>query len=305
MLRRLPFVIPAKAGIHAQSQGVLKRRASRLPSRNEAVGFRLQASYFLATAPKSNQKAPPPGNCAPLAKEQAREGYPALRARGGVRRQALLGCASCSAGKPGEAILACPSGNARSCRSASMHCRTPGLTSDASASCLARREHTRRLNAVTSLRCSAQLRGTTAQVGSASRVRLLVVQEHEPHNRSSRNRLRFRRWQFAFDFPPPVGGAEHRKAGATGARACWRGARQDAEASSVRPGMACRWTPLRLRSAGYPSSRFCFCDEGRRRRGAAFFGYFLALLPKSNSPVGENPRPQFAKADAARDASAG
>jgi hypothetical protein len=26
----------------------------------------------------------------------------------------LLGCASCFAGKPGQAILACPSGNARS-----------------------------------------------------------------------------------------------------------------------------------------------------------------------------------------------
>ena len=50
----------------------------------------------------------------------------------------------------------------------------------------------------------------------------------------------------------PVVCAEHRKAGATWARAFWRGARQDADASSVRPGMACRWTPLRLRSAGHP-----------------------------------------------------
>jgi hypothetical protein len=29
---------------------------------------------------------------------------------------------------------------------------------------------------------------------------------------------------------------------------------------------------------------------------AALFGYFLALLPKSNSPVGENPRLHSAKA---------
>src|SRR5579859_1992810 len=61
--------------------------------------------------------------------------------------------------------------------------------------------------------------------------------------------------------------------------------------------MACRWTPTQARSAGYPSSRFCFCDEGRSSREAALFGYFLALLPKSNSPVGENPRLHQRKAE--------
>ncbi|HWY24953.1 MAG TPA: hypothetical protein VNX47_08530, partial [Nevskia sp.] len=76
-----------------------------------------------------------------------------------------------------------------------------------------------------------------------------------------------------------------------------RRARQDAEASSVRPGMACRWTPTQARSAGHPSSRFCFCDEGRSSREAALFGYFLALLPKSNSPAGEKPRLHSAKAE--------
>ncbi|HWY23852.1 MAG TPA: hypothetical protein VNX47_02970, partial [Nevskia sp.] len=45
-----------------------------------------------------------------------------------------------------------------------------------------------------------------------------------------------------------------------------------------------------------PSSRFFFCDEGRSCREAALFGYFLALLPKSNSPVGENPQLHSAKA---------
>jgi hypothetical protein len=40
-----------------------------------------------------------------------------------------------------------------------------------------------------------------------------------------------------------------------------------------------------------------FCDEGRSCREAALFGYFLALLPKSNSPVGENPRLHSAKAE--------
>jgi hypothetical protein len=41
----------------------------------------------------------------------------------------------------------------------------------------------------------------------------------------------------------------------------------------------------------------CFCDEGRSSREAALFGYFLALLPKSNSPAGENPRLQIGKAE--------
>ena len=36
--------------------------------------------------------------------------------------------------------------------------------------------------------------------------------------------------------------------------------------------------------------------KGRSCREAAFFGYFLALLPKSNSPAGENPRLHSAKA---------
>src|SRR5579859_3885776 len=79
---------------------------------------------------------------------------------------------------------------------------------------------------------------------------------------------------FAFDLPPVT---------APSIAACvglwlapvWREARQDAEASSVRPGMACRWTPTQARSAGDPSSRFCFCDEGRSCRVAALFGYFL------------------------------
>jgi len=61
--------------------------------------------------------------------------------------------------------------------------------------------------------------------------------------------------------------------------------------------MACRWTPTQARSAGDPSSRLFFCDEGRSSREAALFGYFLALLPKSNSPVGEKPRLQIRKAE--------
>jgi hypothetical protein len=91
-------------------------------------------------------------------------GSPALLACVGVQRQALLGCASCSAGKPGQAILACPSGNARSCRSASMHCRTPGLTLDASASCLARRQTAAGLSPTQAVMLGAVTGGTsTAQ----------------------------------------------------------------------------------------------------------------------------------------------
>jgi hypothetical protein len=43
-------------------------------------------------------------------------------------------------------------------------------------------------------------------------------------------------------------------------------------------------------------SRFCFLRLIGADSGAALFGYFLALLPKSNSPVGENPRLHSAKA---------
>jgi hypothetical protein len=61
--------------------------------------------------------------------------------------------------------------------------------------------------------------------------------------------------------------------------------------------MACRWTPTQARSAGHPSiALLLFAMEGRSCREAALFGYFLALLPKSNSPAGENPRLHFAKA---------
>src|SRR5579859_2491974 len=101
---------------------------------------------------------------------------------------------------------------------------------------------------------------------------------------------------FAFDVPPVTAPSIGVCVGPWLAPV-WREARQDAEASSVRPGMACRWTPTQARSAGYPSSRFCFCDEGRSCREAALFGYFLALLPKSNSPVGEKPRLHFGKAE--------
>jgi hypothetical protein len=48
---------------------------------------------------------------------------------------------------------------------------------------------------------------------------------------------------------------------------------------------------------GTLSSRFFFCDERAPTQGAALFGYFLALLPKSDPPVGGNPRLQIGKAE--------
>ena len=90
---------------------------------------------------------------------------------------------------------------------------------------------------------------------------------------------RFRLEQFLMF--SPVGGAEHRKAGAIGARAFWRRARQDAEASDIRPGMACRRTPLRLRSGGYPLiALLFFAMRGRRLRGGASLVTFLSLLTR-------------------------
>ena len=52
---------------------------------------------------------------------------------------------------------------------------------------------------------------------------------------------------------------------------------------------------------GTGPSRFFFCDGPAPALGAAFFGYFLALLPKSDSPVGENPRSHLGKAGARPD----
>src|SRR5579859_7905465 len=101
---------------------------------------------------------------------------------------------------------------------------------------------------------------------------------------------------FAFDVPPVTAPSIGVCVGPWLAPV-WCEARQDAEASSVRPGMACRWTPTQARSAGHPSSALLLLAmEGRSSRVAALFGYFLALLPKSNSPVGEKPRLDSAKA---------
>jgi len=63
-----------ESGNPALFRFVLKRQVSRLPSRNEVVGFRLQASYFLAAAPKSNQKTPPPCICALPSQKKKRDG---------------------------------------------------------------------------------------------------------------------------------------------------------------------------------------------------------------------------------------
>ena len=59
--------------------------------------------------------------------------------------------------------------------------------------------------------------------------------------------------------------------------------------ATVSPGMA--GNPLQKNRA-----RFFFCDRWAQTPGAAFFGYFLSLLTKSNSPVGENPNLHLGKA---------
>src|SRR5579859_5761725 len=101
---------------------------------------------------------------------------------------------------------------------------------------------------------------------------------------------------FAFDVPPVTAPSIGVCVGPWLAPV-WREARQDAEASSVRPGMACRWTPTQARSAGHPLiALLLLAMRGRSSREAALFGYFLALLPKSNSPVGEKPPLHSAKA---------
>ena len=88
--------------------------------------------------------------------------------------------------------------------------------------------------------------------------------------------------------PPPGNCAPHRKS-----RSAMRGPLRfsPASGSSVRPGMACRWTPLRLRSAGYRAIALLLLRWPGADSGAAFLAYFLSLLTRSRSPAGEKLRP--------------
>src|SRR5579859_7817695 len=86
----------------------LSSRAA-LPSRIEAVGFRLQASYFLAAAPKSNQKAPPPDNRALLSQKKKRDKRIPCASR--LRRGPATGHPWPDAGRFG--ILPRPAANSR------------------------------------------------------------------------------------------------------------------------------------------------------------------------------------------------
>ncbi len=81
----------------------------------------------------------------------------------------------------------------------------------------------------------------------------------------------------AVDVPPRLAAPSTAKTERRRPAPVWRGARQDAEASIVRPGMACRWTPLRLRSAG---DRIIACDDSAQTQGRRFFGYFLGAVAK-------------------------
>src|SRR5579859_7817694 len=100
----------------------------------------------------------------------------------------------------------------------------------------------------------------------------------------------------AFDVPPR-NCAEHRSLRRTlaggclppGEAGCRSVQRQARDGLSLDPDAG-----EKRRVSSYRASSFAI--RGRGCREAALFGYFLALLPKSNSPVGENPRLQFAKA---------
>ena len=176
----------------------------------------------MSAATKSNQKTPP-RTSAPIHRRRrsAMARYPALLARGGVCRQAI-----------------------------------PGLTSDTSASCLVPRQTG-----------AGQRPPRAAVLGAADgegkskancqsrnlRFRLLRYGGAFASTLSrSRTREALPTWQFVFDVPPR-NCAEHRSLRRTSARAFWREARQDAEASAVRPWMACRQTLTQARSAGNPS----------------------------------------------------
>jgi len=122
----LPFavILSVPEGIsfgHSEGSGGLPQmrdqKVGGLPSRDEVVDFRLQASYFLSAATKSNQKTPPPES-APVHRKRrsAMDRCPALLARGGVRRQAIPGLsADASASLPRPARTHARASIATSC----------------------------------------------------------------------------------------------------------------------------------------------------------------------------------------------
>ncbi len=242
-----------------------------MPSRNEVAGFRLQASYFLAAAPKNNQKTPP------------RDG----------------GALSPQKQKRGERVPCAPQPERGPCTGHPwpVHGRFGILPRPA-------RTHAR-ANAAPTLRCSAPPTGggkskANCQRQNRKRFRLLRYWVCAFNSCPTRSRMReaLPTWAVV-----PRNCAEHRKLVAIWARAFLArgeaGMPKRSQTGQGRP--VCE--PRHERGAQGTPLALLVLREGRSSREAAFFGYFLALLPKSNSPEGENPRFHSAKADARPDCS--
>ena len=194
------------------------------PSRSEVVDFRLQASHF-SWRKKSNQKNMSLAS-APIHRKRrsAMARCPALRSRSGVCRRAI-----------------------------------PGPTSDASASCLARRQtgagSYRHGLAVLGVANGDPTSKANCYVGSASRVRPLIGQALEAKAKTNIEGVGTAGSDFdssLLTFPSHRRRRAPQRRSGISRRVCSRRARQDAEASLYRPGMACTKTPLRLRSTGHP-----------------------------------------------------
>ncbi len=245
-----------------------------LPSRSEVVGFRLQASYFLATAPKSNQKTPPRDGGALSSQKQKRdERVPSAPQ---PERGPQTGHPWPVCGRFG--ILPRPA-----------------------------RTHAR-----------AECRSVFAVLGAANGGRKVKSEPptSEPLRGSDYFDMGFALLLLA---PPGVGYAKRFRpeqlspVTAPSTASSWRhsaGAcvRAGRGRMPKRPTSGHGWPvggPRHERGAQGTPLALVLLREGRSSREAALFGYFLALLPKSNSPVGENPRLHYGKADAKPDSLAG
>jgi len=246
-----------------------KRHAPRLPSRSEAVDFRLQASYFLAAAPKSNQKTPPRDGGADPSQKKKRDGSVPCAPQ--PERGPPTGHPWPDVGRFGILPRPAPRG-------------AGPYRSDFAV-----------LGAANGGR---ERQKQTVQVGTASGsdyfdigfVLLLLF------SLGVGRAKRFRPEQLSPVTAPSTASSWRHSAGA-----CVRAGRGR---MPKRPTSGHGWPvggPRHERGAQGTPLALVLLREGRSSRVAAFFGYFLALLPKSNSPVGENPRLHSAKADARPD----
>ncbi len=259
----------------------VRLRACRILLTTER-SFSPSASYFLSAATKSNQKTPPRSLRPSSQKKKRDEGCPALRSRSGVHRQAIPGLTlDASASMPrlaptgaslrrsGFAVLGADNGEERQKRKAK-------ATSTAH----------NNIKSHSSFPRKRESRGR----GDAFRY---LTPHPNPLPQGERGLEAGDAWLlmlpcFAFDVPP-VTAPSIAARGDRGPRLFGAGRGR----MPKRPASGQGWPvagPRHEREAqGTP--------KGRSSRVAALFGYFLALLPKSNSPVGENPRVHCAKAE--------